>query len=79
MQSHLRSWYTDSTANPQLAEVVETAISRLEDGESVDVEALAAAHPEFASELRELLLTAGLIAPPRRWRRRWTPVAPSSR
>ena len=44
-----------ATLDPALARLVEEAAGRLLRGEPVDPDALAAEHPEYAAELRELL------------------------
>jgi serine/threonine protein kinase/Flp pilus assembly protein TadD len=44
-----------------LEQIIEAAIGRLQDGKRVDAEALAAAHPEYAAELRELLPTVAMM------------------
>ena len=38
-----------------LEQIIETAVSRYQDGQPINVEMLAAAHPEYAEQLRELL------------------------
>lgn len=52
-----------STAgNPQLQELVELAVSRLQLGEPIDVAELTREHPELATELQNLLPTLKLLA-----------------
>ncbi len=51
------SRHLSQSIEPQLAQIVEAAIGRLQDGHGIDVDALAGAHPEFAAQLRELLPT----------------------
>src|SRR5438067_8870757 len=49
-------------ADPVLAELVEEVTDRLQAGESVDLEALAARHPGRADELRRLLPALEMLA-----------------
>jgi WD40 repeat protein/serine/threonine protein kinase len=62
MHAHLSSIAAMRPLEAQLEQIIERAIGELEDGAAIDVEALAAAHPQFAVELRELLpMVAALV------------------
>jgi serine/threonine protein kinase/WD40 repeat protein len=52
---------TEQPIDPELGEIIESAVSRLRAGQRVDVEGLAAAHPEYAEQLRELLPMAATM------------------
>ncbi len=55
MNALLSSLKTAQPIEGPLAEIIEVAIGRLERGLPLNVEAFAAAHPEYGDELRELL------------------------
>lgn len=54
------SHYRDS-CDAELAAIVETAVEQLQAGQPIDIEGLAAAHPRWADELRNLLSTAATM------------------
>ena len=49
-------------ADPALAELVERLTARLQAGESVDLDAISANHPEYADRLRQLLPALEVLA-----------------
>ena len=55
MQSRTSSPDTEQALDAELERIIEAAFDGLQNGEPIDVEALAATHPEYATELRELL------------------------
>ncbi|MEX2169547.1 MAG: serine/threonine-protein kinase [Pirellulales bacterium] len=55
MQSRTSSPDTEQALDAELERIIEAAFGGLRNGEPIDVEALAAAHPEYAMELRDLL------------------------
>jgi serine/threonine protein kinase/Flp pilus assembly protein TadD len=61
MNALLSSLNASRAMDARLEQIVEAAICRLQDGKRVDAEALAAAHPEYAGQLRELLPTVAMM------------------
>jgi WD40 repeat protein/tRNA A-37 threonylcarbamoyl transferase component Bud32 len=55
MNVFLSSLNTAHAIDSSLAGIIEAAIERLQNGQQIDIDAVAAAHPEYAGELRELL------------------------
>ena len=49
-------------ADPALAELVDRLTARLQDGEPIDFDAVAAQHPEYADRLRQLLPALEVLA-----------------
>ena len=47
--------------DPRLEQIIESAAKRLQDGQSLDLEQLAAEHPQFAEQLRELLPAMAML------------------
>jgi serine/threonine protein kinase/WD40 repeat protein len=62
MDSREMSRFASHCGDARLEQIIEAAVSELEDGDAFDVESLAATHPEFADQLRDLLpMVAALV------------------
>jgi serine/threonine protein kinase/WD40 repeat protein len=61
MHAGVSSFQTIAAFDPKLAPIIESLIAKLQDGQSLDAESLAAAHPEHADQLRQLLPTVQLM------------------
>jgi hypothetical protein len=61
MKSDLSSLRTADSVDERLTQIVEEAFTRLQAGAAIDIDALVAAHPDFAEQLRELVPTIGAL------------------
>ncbi len=57
-----RSRWDTGTGDPLLGELIEEVSRKLEAGESVDLDAFIAAHPERADHLRQILPALAVLA-----------------
>lgn len=61
MKDVVSSQPTVPSIDHELEQIIESAFGRLQAGEVIDLEALAAAHPKYEPQLRELLPTVALL------------------
>jgi WD40 repeat protein len=62
MDSRATSGLASQCGDAHLEQIIEAAVADLEEGDALDIESLAAAHPQYADQLRDLLpMVAALV------------------